>query len=147
MPRVSAAAQAIAVPIPVAKLEPPPELGAEAAAMWRGIVDRLPADWLSADHGPLLEQFCNHATYARWLAAKIDKALQGGLSDSKALGQLLKLHALESERLTSLAIRLRLSPQANRLPHQQAVNAKKNYTPGPRPWESWRQAQADRTDA
>jgi hypothetical protein len=113
MPRTShdaAIAHALIVPEP--KLAPPKHLRPEAAALWRDVVNRLPASQIGPDNAGLLELYIRHLLYAQRLAAQIEKLLKAraSLSATKlnALGKLLRLHAVESRSAGTAAVRLGL---------------------------------------
>jgi hypothetical protein len=67
------------------RLDPPEDLTAEAAEVWRGIVNANPADLFSPGSAPLLAQLCRHTVAARrvaqWLA-KIEQS-EGALDEAR----------------------------------------------------------------
>jgi hypothetical protein len=118
------------------RLNPPDDLTAEAAEVWRSIVSSNPADLFSPGSSPLLAQLCRHTVAARrvaqWLA-KIEQS-EGALDEARWF-QLLARQESESKVIAQLATRLRLTPQSRYTPHGAATAARKTRT-GPAPWES-----------
>lgn len=117
------------------RLDPPQDLTAEAAAMWREIVNANPADLFSPGSTPLLAQLCRHTIAARriaqWLARV--EASDGDLDEARWF-QLLARQEAESKIIAQLATRLRLTPQSRYTPHGAAAAGRKVRT-GPAPWE------------
>jgi hypothetical protein len=88
---------------------PPPELDEEQAAVWRVVVDRLPADWFPAETFPLLAAYCRHAVAARRIAELIRDAERDGEFSVSDYDRLLKMQERESRALASLAVKMRIS--------------------------------------
>ena len=90
---------------------PPDELTQEEAREWRGIVAALPVDWFSRAIWPLLCAYCRHICNARHIAALIEAAHKGDLTDRKALmrfNRLLAMQERQANALAGLATRMRL---------------------------------------
>ena len=144
--RKSAASMSVMMPIDVVPRPKPPAadcLGPDELAEWRAITGRLPPDYFPRETHALLAAYCRHVTAGRRIAAMI-KTLEtalteeanGGLttveavsSRAKIMDRLLGMQDREVRAASSLATRLRLTPQAQKRPE---------HTPssfGPRPWE------------
>lgn len=147
--------------VPGTRTPPPPELNAAEAATWRSIVERLPADWFTAENTPLLKELCRHIGHADALSRDIE-AVRGELAALSGLGAddlaaaemsladrakaikaaradyhaLLRLHSFQTERIGNLSTKMRLSQQTRLAP---AVSrAKADQSPaGPKPWQNW----------
>src|SRR5262245_52132194 len=113
--RQSAAAKAVATlvrPETVVRPDAPYELDDEAAAVWRSVVDRLPADWFGAETTPLLTQYCRHVVSARRVTQLIEAVLKGKELDVEEYDRLLKMQEREGRAMSSLATRMRITQQA-----------------------------------
>jgi hypothetical protein len=147
--------------VPGTRPPPPPELNQAEAETWREIVERLPADWFTAENRPLLKELCRHIGHADALSLDV-AAVRAELADLKKLGPdelaqvgmtaaelrkairaatadyhaLLRLHAFQTERIGNLSTKMRLSQQTRLAP---AVSrAKADQAPaGPKPWQNW----------
>ena len=146
--------------VPGARVAPPPELNERESATWRAIVERLPADWFTAENTPLLKEICRHIGHSDALSrdienvrieigalsemgpdqlpegmthAELRKAVRAATGDYHAL---LRLHAYQTERIGNLATKMRLSQQTRLAP---AVSTSKaaNAPAGPKPWQDW----------
>jgi hypothetical protein len=111
MPRKSAAALAIAPLAPRPHPEPPPELMAQEADIWRTIVRSRPADYFDGACEALLVQYCRHVATANVLAAAINRLHPQDLKDFKIYARLLVMSARESNAIMALSAKLRLAPQ------------------------------------
>lgn len=147
--------------VPGTRIAPPPELNQAESVIWRTIVERLPADWFTAENTPLLKELCRHIGHADALSQDIasvraELADLAGLSlDDLAAAEmsladrakavkaatagyhaLLRLHAFQTEQIGNLSTKMRLSQQTRLAP---AVSrAKADQTPtGPKPWQNW----------
>jgi hypothetical protein len=124
------------------RLEPSADLPAEAAEVFRTVVEALPPNWFKPEHRALIEAFAVHSANARYLATQIDVA-RANNEPIAVVAQLMRLHSSQTARLSSLSTKLRLSPQANQRA-QQAQNSRAAHVPGPKPWEGW-QTRLDRS--
>jgi hypothetical protein len=143
--------------VPGARVAPPPELNEAESATWRKIVERLPADWFTAENTPLLKELCRHIGHADALSVDIAnvrselaslagarcetpedevlrrKMIRVATADYHAL---LRLHAFQTERIGNLATKMRLSQQARLAPAVSKAKAE-NAPAGTKPWQGW----------
>lgn len=121
------------VPIGAGKRLPVPEDLTEAQALlWGRIVDSKPADWLTQDTMPLLKEYVRSSTMCDALESQVQVAMAAGeFGDVKAL---LKMRDAESRRLTTIATKLRLTPQSRYTPQAAATASKKNQAT--KPWQA-----------
>jgi len=74
MPRKSAASLAV-VPLPAPataqRLAPPDDLPPEQAAIWRNVVDAMPADFFGREQVAVLRAYCLHTAVAQTLAGRL----------------------------------------------------------------------------
>lgn len=110
----------------------PPELTDEQAQLWNTVVGRLPADWIKAEHYPILAAYCQHICRSRALA----RALSGASLDTddavKRYDKLSNAAERETRALLACARTLRLT-------HQSQYDAAKAFrgasnSPTVRPW-------------
>ena len=147
--------------VPGTRIAPPPELNMAECAIWRAIVERLPADWFTAENTPLLKELCRHIGHADALsvdiasirgelralaelgpddvaaagmtAAEVRKAIRAATADYHAL---LRLHAFQTERIGNLSTKMRLSQQSRI--YERSAGPKVDKVPtGPKPWQDW----------
>lgn len=119
--RVSAAALAV-VPLAqgqvhtIPRPDAPYGLTDREAAVWRAIVDRMPADWFPRETQGLLTQFCRHECTAERIGQLIHQAESCGGDglDIDLYDRLLRMQARESAALKALAASMRISQQATR---------------------------------
>lgn len=123
--RKSAAELAVVAHLP-ARPDPPAELTGEQAAEWVAVVRSLPADWFGRETHSLLAQYCRHVVSARHVARRIDAA---GDDDLPTLARLLRMQAVQSGAIASLATKLRLAPSAT------SDRRKTKGPAGRTPWE------------
>lgn len=115
---------------------PPAELTPEQAEEWRGILEALPADWVSREQFPILSAFCRHTCHARFLAGRMQEMMP--LENWAEFAQQDKLAgALERETRAMLASAraLRLTQQSRYDPAKAARRAQGNPKGKP-PWET-----------
>jgi hypothetical protein len=99
-------------------------------------VDSLPGGWISPAQEPLLAAYCRHISAADHLAGMIDK-FDPDLKDSRALQRFNKLLAMrerETKALSSVATRMRLTPQSQMHPRT-AARAVDGAKGGRKPWD------------
>ena len=113
----------------VQRPDPPAELTAEQAEVWRDTVAVMRAAWFGRETWPLLIQYCRHVVHARHIA----KLLQATdlESDIGKFRKLWGIEARESALIAMLATRMRLT-------HQSSADPKKKHDPSaalPKPWE------------
>jgi phage terminase small subunit len=124
--RRSAAAAVLPIKA-VNRPEPPKHLTPAEAAVWLATVDGMRADWFLGPSSPLLEAYCGAVVMARSLRAELRKLSV----EDKQFGPLAAAHAREIKTMSSLATRLRLTPQSNR----QSTRDGRVATWGPKPWD------------
>jgi phage terminase small subunit len=119
--------------------DPPERLSADAAKLWREIVESLPADWFSEGNLDLLEAYCVSIMVLRMANARTQQALEK-IADPKAeaweemtvLERYRAIAQRESAAIQQLATKMRLTQQAR-------ISAEKGAPPKPKgghPWES-----------
>lgn len=125
------ALEASVVPINgVDRPAPPTTLTDEQQAVWLKVVDALPADWFRPESVEVLVQYCRHAVTARRVAELIKQIESEVDFDVEKYDRLLKMQEREGRALSSLATRLRITPQATR------DSKSKKPSQVKRPWES-----------
>jgi phage terminase small subunit len=147
--------------IPGARVPPPKELEPEAAKIWNEIVGRLPPDWITNETKPLLKEYCRHSLYADSFARDIEMvrahltALNAALppEDSRLkpkpatlkairvttsnLLELHRAHGYETDRMITLATKMRFTQQSKYFPDKAASKSKTSASAGPKPWHDW----------
>ena len=116
--------------------DPPEELTVEQAEEWRAIVGRMPADWFSREHYPLLAALCFHVCRSRMLAGLIDTFPTEWLAEEGGLQRLDKLLAMaerETRCMTALSRAMRLTQRSRIGPEVAATKAAQPG--GVRPWD------------
>lgn len=111
--------------------KPPALLSAEQVDIWNTVVDSLPADWFRPESIEVLVQYCRHAVAARRVAELIKQAETETGFDVQEYDRLLKMQEREGRALSSLATRLRITPQSTRSPDAIKCKAAKK-----KPWET-----------
>jgi len=102
----------------------PGRLSEDASSIWVDAVNSYAADHFTPDTIPMLEGYCNHAVNAQRLAVMIEDRWRGESLDLDALDQLARMHERECRSLSSLATRLRMTPQSKYDPKKKnTVNA------------------------
>ena len=142
MPRVSAAAletPRVVVNVKHHRPLPPDGLTEEQKAEWLAITRRLPGDYFPRECHGLLYAYCKHVTTFRTLSAEVDRFQVEWTDEVEGLqrfDRLLAMREREGRALSSLATRLRLSPQS-RYAQTAARAAAKEPPQGPwrKPWE------------
>ena len=111
--------------------DPPSHLTDEQAGVWVSVVDNLPADWFPVDVHGTLEQYCRHVIASRKVAQLINQFEGDSSFEIEEYDRLLKMQEREGRALSSLATRLRLTPQSR-------YQARKDPGRGKvkKPWES-----------
>ncbi len=86
------------------------------ADIWRGIVNRMPADWFQTETYPLLVQDCRHIANSHRVAQLVEQcvtdAAKDGVFSTKAYGELLMIQKRESEAIARLATKMRICQQS-----------------------------------
>ena len=115
--------------------EPPAHLGDEAVAIWRAVVNSLPADWFTPGTLPLLDALCGLTVSQRFTIRSLQVIERGGDDfDRDEWERLLKQLGEVSGRIATLATRMRLTPQS-RYGARGADTAARSVGDGPKPWE------------
>jgi hypothetical protein len=120
----------------------------EEQTIWVDIAASLPHDWFPADTHPLLVLLVRHIVYSNILATEID-AVRGKLREVERwsveydkwradLSQLLKSHAIQSERISQVATKLRLTNQSRLQARGGDQNRRTVSGTVDKPWETWR---------
>ena len=116
--------------------EPPAHLGDEAVAIWRAVVNSLPADWFTPGTLPLLDALCGLTVSQRFTLRALQVVERGGDDfDRDEWERLLKQLGEISGRIATLATRMRLTPQS-RYGARGADTAGRLPPDGPKPWET-----------
>jgi hypothetical protein len=88
----------------------PPHLSKEAAALWLQVTACKPPDWFDPASAVLLEEFCEVSTHLRALYQHLARLREVGAWAEAAVTERRWLRV--GARLTTLATKLRLTPQA-----------------------------------
>lgn len=113
----------------VRRLDVPDYLTDAQAEVWRTLVNRMPADWLQVEVEGVLAQYCRHVVAAERVAQLVSDMESKDEIDISEYDRLLKMQEREGRALSSLATRLRITPQAT------VNHKKKKPTSARRPWE------------
>ncbi len=111
---------------------PLPGLTPEQADVWRVVCSAQPDDWWGPEMGEVLAQYCRHVVAARRVADLIAQHDASSELDIEAYDRLLRMQEREGRAMSSLATRLRLTPQAKALPSKGGPKRKTVR----RPWEA-----------
>lgn len=106
------------------------ELSDEQQIEWRNIVNRMPADWFSAENLSMLAQLCRHITRARRIAQLLETEENRKEVDVKEYRDLLRSEEEQSRAISSLCTKMRLSQQTT------YDKSKKKPVQTKKPWES-----------
>jgi hypothetical protein len=117
--------------------KPPDRLRPDMAEEWRKIVARMPHDWFSLEHLPVLEEYCRTVCYARDFGAWLDKVDATTLAPDEVAK--FKMVASQRARCTTLmallANRLRLTVISQRdVRNSRAAHGTNSHSPD-KPWE------------
>jgi hypothetical protein len=122
-------------------------LTAEERQIWTDITASMPWDWFTADVQPLLVQLCRHVSYARLLASEVDelrKRLREVVRESDEAGKwrsevskAMRAHAVQSERISQLATKLRMTNQSRYQARGGEQNRRTVSGAVEKPWEVW----------
>jgi hypothetical protein len=98
----------------IERIKPPADLAPEVLEVWHGVVSSMPADWFQAASAALLTQYCRHVVELdfldQWLRAiKADPKFD---AQAGAYARCLEMRDHEARAASSLATRLRLTPQS-----------------------------------
>ena len=109
--RKSAAELAVG-PVRIDRAEPPYTLTDAEVAVWRMIVNAMPADHFAPSHFPLLVQLCRHVATSDRVKLLIEQLCRKKQIDCDELQRLLAMQNAESLAIVRLMRSLRLSPQS-----------------------------------
>lgn len=115
--------------------EPPADLTAEQAEVWKSVIATKPSDWFQADTLPLLAAYCRAVVEHTWISAQIDAHKVEWLSDDAGLRRYdvaTKLQERQARLMTSLATKMRLTQQSQYAARGAARESGK--ASGDRPW-------------
>jgi glycerol-3-phosphate O-acyltransferase len=130
--RKSAEAQSVVVSLlPGERPEPPAELTAAQAKVWKTTVGALKVGWFGAENFALLAQYCRHVAIADVVAKAITATdIKADLPRFARLGA---MQARETAVIISLATKMRLTNQSSRDSRHVKRDPLANR---PRPWET-----------
>src|SRR5262245_26000551 len=132
MSKKSSASLSIVPPAQAGRMNPPEDMNADQAELWRQIMDSKPAGWFDEGSAPLLAEFVRAVDMANRLENLIaDQTDRGAGQD--VLGALLRGRDMERKAIATLGTKLRLTQQSRYTP--QAANTANNRAQGRRPWE------------
>ena len=114
----------------------PSDLTPEQADEWRSVVNRMPADWFSAENTALLSQLCRHVVAARRCAQLIAAAEASDDFTIESYDRLLKMQERETRACATLAVKMRLA-QSTRMRPETASTAISRDPGVRRPWEGY----------
>jgi hypothetical protein len=100
-------------------------LSKAAAAVWRETVGAMRADWFGRETHPVLEAYCRHVALARLISKGIPTEIG---EDVAAFDRMSAMHVRETQAISSLATRMRLTHQSS---FDRKVAKREEYT-GPR---------------
>ena len=113
------------------RIEPPDDLTAPQAALWRAVVSEKPVEWFGEDSAPLLKEYVRAVAMCDLLALQIEAAVAGG--ETGEIKALLDMRDKESKRVASIGTKLRLTQQSRYTPSA-AATANKNAGRAAKPW-------------
>jgi hypothetical protein len=122
--------------IPGQRPAAPAELSGPQQAQWDSIVARLPAGWITDENAPLLKELCRHISFADDLAHDIEHQRASEKPNQRTLLALLRAHGHQTQRLASLATKLRLT-QFSRYTRDAEGAAIGARNAGKHPWDDW----------
>lgn len=80
--------------------------------VWYATVNALPADWIRGEALDLLAAYCRHVVGMRKVAQLIDDEENAAEFDLQRYDKLCAMQEREGRAMSSLATRLRLTPQS-----------------------------------
>jgi hypothetical protein len=125
---------------PAAHPPPPQELTEEEAAIWLGIVTRMPPDYFAPPTWPMLINLCRHIRLSRWFARQLQD-YEAQLSHAhneqrtqvlRAMMALSRAQANESRTVAMLCTRLKLTQLYDSTSLHRARRA---FLADERPWD------------
>jgi len=128
--RRSAASLVIAPLAPWTRLEPPESVTGDAADLWRSVVATKPADWFQPDTAPLLEAYCNTVVEYRRASRALEATSPADIGTYRVM---VEIATKLAKACSSLATKMRLTPQARYTPGA-AATASKKAAVAAKPW-------------
>jgi len=110
--------------------EPPPELDAAEAAIWRSTVTAMRPDWFTPETHPVLRAYCCLAVVSDRLA---DEARRAMSADDKEFSRAVKRFMSATKQLVVTAAKLRITPLSRM--RSGRGEARDPFGGRPRPWE------------
>lgn len=115
----------------------PAALSEAQADLWFEIVNRMPADWFSAENLPLLEQYVVAVDTHQRIARALKEFKDEWLADEDGLrrfARLTEIQGRQAKLCKDLATSMRLTQQSS-YTHKSASTAKSGGAAGKKPWE------------
>jgi hypothetical protein len=136
------AADLSTVVIPGQRPPAPDDLTPEQKTKWDQIVERLPADWFTAESFPLLRLLVQHISFARVLGDEAMRLLELAreIDDPKAWQRarpMLRAHAAQTDKIVSLSTRLKLTQRSRYMRRADAAGSASRGGGAPKPWVDW----------
>jgi hypothetical protein len=128
----------VAIAAPIQHPAPPARLTAEQAEIWVETVTPLDPTWFRPESWRMLSSYCRHVVNAERLSPMVERAFDDldaiGIADPeivKAADKVAAMHEREVRAASSLATRLRITPQSTRTADQTkpAVKPAKPWDP------------------
>ncbi len=135
MSRKSAAALSILTPA-FGRPDPPTDLGAAEADLWRSVVATKPADWFTRDTQPLLAAYCQAIVSWRNISTQVaafDVAWLATDDGLKRYDRLMKMQDRQARVMASMATKMRLTQQSKYGPR--AADTASKAGAAAKPWE------------
>lgn len=139
--RKSSADLAIVTPIGAARPQPPDSLTTDQSAVWRDVVERLPANWFPRETLELLAAYCRHVLSHRFLSSLVDAVERKGAAglstddDLAAFNKALAMRDREAKAMIATARALRITKASQTRPETAYRAAAGNPAGARRPWE------------
>lgn len=115
----------------------PARLNEAQADLWFEVVNRMPADWFSAENLPLLEAYVVAVDTHERIAATLKEFQNEWLADDDGLrrfARLTEIQGRQAKLMKDLATSMRLTQQSS-YSHKAASTAKAGGKEGRKPWE------------
>jgi hypothetical protein len=136
--RKSAASLEIITTVADAAPDAPYDLTDEAASVWRGVLDSLPAGYVAGEQFDTLAAYCRHVVSARFLSREIDRFKLEWLKVEDGPDRLNKLLAMRDREVRGVlatARALRLTNQSRYRPERAATARGASAAGSAKPWE------------
>ena len=96
----------------IERQQPPVELTEEQFSVWNRVDDAMPADHFGTESVDLLVSYCRHVVSSKRVAEMIYAAEADSETSLDDLDKLYKMQEREGRAASSLATRLKITPQA-----------------------------------